>query len=919
VGAVTSDDRGRRRWSSIFRRPPGGEVDEELAFHLDERARELVAAGMSPEEARSAALERLGNVDGVRRECMSLLVSERRADERRRRLYLSWLDVKLGIRMLIKYPGLTLVGGIAIAFAIWVGASGYEIMNQLVRPTLPLVEGDRVVGIRLVPGVSRSDAERAFYELLLERDGLRSVEDIGAFRTLERNLLMDGDRAEPVALAEITASGFRLTRIAPILGRVIDSSDEAVGAPLVLVIGHDEWQDRFGGSPDVVGRTVRLGREQATIIGVMPEGFAFPVVHGFWSPLRLGELAHPAASSATTSATGLGLFGRLAPGYGLDEARAEVAAIARTISAELPSGGDGLVAELLPYPRMINNVTGSEATILLVAVNLFLVMLVVLACGNVALLMFARAVARQNEIAVRSALGASRTRITVQLFVEALLLAGIAAAAGLMASRFALRQTLQMMTADGGPLPFWFEATLSGETLVYAVLLIVLSAAIAGILPALKVTGRDVGQRMRRVSGGGGRHQLRGIWTAVIVAQVAVTVAFPAIAFFAYRYVGQITKMEVGFPSHEFLAARLELDPAPPFGGPTETTPIERREEMNATVEELKRRLSIETGVRGVTFASHLPRTLHERVLIEADGVAPPEGSIGIRVGRAAVDLDFFDVMDARILAGRGFGPADVVADVVPLIVNRAFVDQVLNGRNPIGMRVRRLTIHHDGRDPVIERSEWHEIVGLVENLGMLLGGMDPTDGAGFYQPATPGDPPAARMAVHVNGSPAGFAPRLRAAASAVDPAIRLEEVVPLDEAGSHLWLEMQFFSRLLMLASAIALLLSLAAIFSVTAFAVARRTREIGIRAALGANPRRILGAIFLRPLLQVGLGVAVGCVLVGLTAAGFLSESISAQHVGITVLYGLIMLAVCALACLVPTRRALSIEPTEAMRADV
>lgn len=916
---MTSDDRGRRRWSNIFRRSPGGEVDEELAFHLDERVREFVAGGMSPEEARAAALERLGNFDGVRNECTSLLTAERRADERRRRVYLSWLDVKLGIRMLVKYPGLTLVGGIAIAFAIWVGASGYEIMNQLVRPTLPLVEGDRVVGIRVVREASGSDAERAFYEFLLERDGLRTVEDIGAFRTLERNLLVDGDRAEPVAVAEITASGFRLTRIAPLLGRVIDSSDEAASAPPVLVIGHDEWQERFGRSPDVVGRTVRLGREQATIIGVMPEGFAFPVAHSFWSPLRVGELAHPGASSATTRATGLGLFGRLAPGYSFDEARAEVAAIAGRISVEPPLGGAGLVAELLPYPRMINNVTGWGATILLVAVNLFLVMLVVLACGNVAMLMFARAVTRENEIAVRSALGASRTRITVQLFVEALLLAGIAAAAGLMASKFALRKTLQMMTADGGPLPFWFEATLSGETLVYAVVLIVLSAAIAGILPALKVTGRDVGQRLRRVSGGGGRHQLRGIWTAVIVAQVAITVVFPAIAFFAYRYVGQITQMEVGFPSHEFLAARLELDPAPPFGGSTETTPIERREEMNVTAEELKRRLSAETDVRGVTFASHLPRTLHERVLIEADGVAPPEGSIGIRVGRASVDLDFFDVMDAPILAGRGFGPADVGAKVVPLIVNRAFVDQVLNGRNPIGMRVRRLTLRHNDSPPVIERSEWHEIVGLVENMGVLLGGMDPTDGAGFYQPATPGDLPAVRMAVHVGGAPAGFAPRLRAVASAVDPALRLEEVVPLDEAGSHMWLEMQFVSRLLMLASAIALLLSLAAIYSVTAFAVARRTREIGIRAALGANPRRILGAIFLRPLIQVGLGVAVGSVLVGLSAAGFLSGSISAQQIGLTALYGMIMLAVCALACVVPTRQALRVDPTEAMRADV
>ncbi|MQA91862.1 MAG: hypothetical protein GEU90_16845 [Gemmatimonas sp.] len=265
------DGPGRRRWSSIFRRSPALEVEEELAFHLEERVSEFVPAGMSPEEARTAALERLGNLEGVRRECAGLLAAERRADERSRRVYLSWLDVKLGIRMLVKYPGLTLVGGIAIAFAIWVGASGYEIMSQAARPTLPLEEGDRVMGIRLMRGASGSDEERAFHEFLLQSEGVRTVEDIGAFRTVERNLVVDGDRAEPVAVAEITASGFRLARIAPLLGRVLDRSDEAAGAPPVLVIGYDEWQDRFGGCHDVVGKIVRLGREQATIIRVPAE------------------------------------------------------------------------------------------------------------------------------------------------------------------------------------------------------------------------------------------------------------------------------------------------------------------------------------------------------------------------------------------------------------------------------------------------------------------------------------------------------------------------------------------------------------------------------------------------------------------------------------------------------------------------
>lgn len=894
-------------------------MDEELRDHIDQRVRDNMARGMDRDSAHRAALARLGDLERVRSECTTLLAAERRMKRRRDWLQISWLDVKLGLRMLIKYPGLTVVGGIAIAFAIWVGVSGYEIISQVVRPTLPLHEGDRVVGIRLTRGVRDSEEVRVFNDLLLRGDAMRSVEEIGAFRTVDRNLVVDGDRAEPVKVAEITASGFRLPRVPPLLGRALDASDEAPGAAAALLIGYNEWRDRFDGRPDVVGETVRLGGRQATVVGVMPEGFAFPYAHGFWTPLSRDEFAHGSSSGVD----GLQLIGRLASGYDFAEAGAEVALVADRVSAESPSARRALVAEVLPYPGLINDVAagGPEAALVLVAVNLFLVMLLILACGNVALLMFARAATRENELAVRSALGASRARITMQLFVEALVLAGIAAAAGLMASGVALRSTFRMMTADRGFLPFWFEASLSKEALLYAAVLTVLSAAIAGIVPAVKVAGRDLSGRLRQASGASSRHQFRGIWTVVIVAQVAMTVAFPAMAFFAYRYVAQVRQMEVGFASEEFLAARLELDPVADLGR-ADSSRAERRHEINSVTGELKRRLSAEPGIAGVTVANRLPRTLHERVRIEVDGVSPAHDGTGIRVGRASVDLDFFNVLEAAVLAGRAFGPADVEARQAPIIVNQAFVDQILKSRSPIGMRVRTLTMRDDGTgSPVIEPSDWYEIVGLVEDLGVLMGDMDTEAGAGFYQPASPGDLDAVWLAIHVSGSrpPESFTPRLRSIASAVDPALRLTNVTPLDEAASSMWLETQFLSRLLMLASGIALLLSVAAIYSVTAFAVASRTREIGIRAALGAHPRRILVVIFLRPLLQVGLGVAVGSILVGLMTSGVLSGSITGRQIGLIALYAVVMLGVCALACVVPTRRALRIPPTEAMRANV
>jgi putative ABC transport system permease protein len=908
----------RQRLLRIFRYSPADEVEEELAFHLEERVQENIARGMPPEDAHVAALERFGERERIRSECIELLGAERRIQKRRERLRVSVLDLKLGLRMLVKYPGLTLVGGIAIAFAIWVGAAGYELMSQIVHPRLPLDQGDRVVGIRLAEDAGRPDAVWAFREVLLEGEGARSLTEIGGFQRVVRNLVVDGSRAGPIEVAEVTASAFRIARVPPLVGRTLVPADEIPGAPRVAVIGYGAWLNRFGGRPDAVGETVRLGREQVTVVGVMPEGFAFPATDDFWTPLRARELA----GGAPEAAAGIQIFGRLAPGHGIAAARAEASTIASQIAAELDVAEPGLVAEVLPYPRMINNVTGAAGTIMMTAVNLFLLMLLVLACGNVALLMYARAASREGEIAVRSALGASRLRITSQLFVEALLLAGVAAAIGLLASRIALRSTLRMLAADSGALPFWFRAELSWQTIVYAIGLTLLAAAIAGILPALKVTNRELGGRLRRLGAGSGGYQFRGIWTVVIVAQVAVTLTFPALAFFAYRYVGEIRQMAVGIPSGEYLAARLELDPPAGALSSAAVSPGALADELNARAEELKRRLHSEPGVAAVAFASHLPRTLHAIDRIELDGWRLPGGETSARVGRAAVDVDYFDALGTPVVAGRGFGAADLsAAEAPPVIVNQALVDELLGGRNPVGMRMRVLSYRYDeSGSPLMEPGVWREIVGVVANLGVLVGGMDPKEGAGFYTPARPGDLSTLRMAVHAPavGSPLSLAPLVRSVASSVDPALRLEEVVPLDEAASHMWLEMQFFARLIAIASAVALLLSLAAIYSVTAFAVARRTREIGIRTALGAAPPRIVSAILVRPLVQVGIGVTIGMVAVALIALGFLSESLSLRQYALIAGYGVAMLAVCALACVVPTRRALRVQPTEALRAN-
>lgn len=346
-------DRSRgARWSRLLGRNPRTDVDDELAFHLEERVRDYMARGMDPETARAAARERLGDLENVRRECTDMLTAERRTDGRRTWMKFSWLDFRLGFRMLVRYPGLTVIGGLAIAFAVWVGAGTFELVTQLVNPTLPLPDGDRVVGIWNQNATAADTEGPTLHDFATWRAELDAIDDLGAFRTVERNLIIgdgageviEGGTGEPVDVAQISASAFDLTRIPPLLGRSLVERDEDVGAPPVAVIGYELWHRRFEADPDIVGRTVALGRTQTTLVGAMPEGFAFPVDHGLWVPLRLDVLNYSRAESPH-----LQVFGRLAPGATLEEAQAELATLGRRAAADFPETHEHLRPQVIAY------------------------------------------------------------------------------------------------------------------------------------------------------------------------------------------------------------------------------------------------------------------------------------------------------------------------------------------------------------------------------------------------------------------------------------------------------------------------------------------------------------------------------------------------------------------------------------------
>jgi putative ABC transport system permease protein len=660
-----------------------------------------------------------------------------------------------------------------------------------------------------------------------------------------------------------------------------------------------------------------------TVVGVMPAGFEFPVAHDVWTPLR-AEMSNQAPRSGPD----VTIFGVLAPGASLEAAQAELTTLGRATATEQRATHEHLQPRVQPYARLFfSNASGEDLGILL-SVYVFVLMLVVLVCGNVALLMFARAATRENELVMRSALGASRGRIVAQMFAEALVLGGVAAAFGLVAAELVLRSWgLEFLEVNLGRMPFWFELRVSAAAILFALGLTVLGSAVAGVTPAVKVT-RGMGSRIKQATAGGGGLQFGGIWTAVIVAQIAVTVAFPAIVYMVQWQMRHIQTFEVGFADEEYLAVRIAK--ATPIGpsGDADANREGERAAFGATLQELRRRVAERPDVAGVAFVDALPGASRAQDFIEL----PDDRSVTGRTGTVAtsdstpphrlvtladIEPSYFDTLGATLLAGRAFDAADLSPGVHVAIVDQGFVDLVLQGRNPIGQQVRFVD---DGDDA--NTNPWFEIVGVVSDLG-IGSPFHKSRGAGLYLPARPEQFQQVYMLVHARGEPMALVPQVRKTAAALDPTLLLEDFQRLDQAlEGAVWL-IGLWLRVSIVMTGVAVLLSLAGIYAVMSFIVARRTREIGVRVALGARPVSVVGAIFRRPLVQVGLGILVGAALVAAggsieTEMPGLTGGLSLGEVALILAYAALMLGVCLLACVVPTRRALGVEPTIALRMD-
>lgn len=818
----------------------------------------------------------------------------------------SWLDVKLGIRMLGKEPLLTAVAILTLAIGIPASLTPVHILGVL-DSNFPVEDGHRIVGIRnWNVEIDRPDI-RPLHSLAVWKEELRSFEVIGAARSDPWNVHSEDGRAEEVRGAEVTASVFEMLRVLPLMGRTLLDSDEVIGSPDVVVIAEDVWASRFGRDPDIVGKTIGIGRTPHTVVGVMPDGFLFPMSDRLWLPLR----ANPNDYTVGTGPD-LFVFGRLADGVSEREANAEIATVGARLAAEWPETHTRLRPEVVSIglQALGEPASGMTETREILLVQIFCLALLFVACGNVGTMILARTATRVSELGVRTALGASRARIISQLFVESLVLALLATGLGIILADQVARQFARAMVDE---IPYWIDVGIGPESILLALGLGTVCAVGAGVFPAIKATNKSVQQTLQRSSGSGSVRF--GVFTTLlVVAEVALSMGFLALGVVLSISVVGTQRGDLDLPIDQYLTARYRTVWVDPTATEAATHLEDFRVQFKTNQEELRLRIQAEPGVRRVAMGAQLPTLGHPSGPVEVEGDIATSDAGRDRIAMARVDVNFFRDMDHPLLEGRDFSLADLPEEAgahrPSIIVNASFVRDVLGGGGAIGQRVRYTV--REGQEP----GEWYEIIGVVGSLGVNI--RNPARDAAIYHPAGVDEVHPMRYLIELDGDPNAFVPRLREIASDIDPDAMIQQARSVRELVDQDRLIEGLASLLVVAMSIIGTLLAGAGLYALMSFTVSQRTREIGIRSALGAQRSDVISTIARRAAYQLALGLVAGCAL-GTWMLSEVMEDRSMPSISTPLVLAGVGLAVVLMvvgACLPPVLRGLRIQPTEALR---
>ncbi len=792
-----------------------------------------------------------------------------------------------GVRRLGQDPGHSTLAVLTLALGIGLTAAMFAIVEGTFLRGLPFPNGERIARVERLQADATGVFPFATREAVALRGAQTSFDVLGAWCGFLLNLSGSGEPAEPYNAGYVTADLLAMTGVRPVLGRSLRPEDERAGAPPVVVLSGQLWQSRFGGDRQVVGRTVRVAGEPATVVGVMPAGFRFPLNQYFWLPLRFDE--------AERKEYRLQLIGRLRAGITPRRARAEIANLVRHLPAASRAQGMPRIAVLPFLSGYVDEDLRSRQLVMLGAVCGVLL----IACVNVANLLLLRSARRTPEIAVRAALGAGRGRLAAQLLAETLVLA---AAGGLLGLGLAQGLIVLYRRLLGDEIPsFWVDVRLDARVVLCALGLTLLASLLAGMLPALRAARTDPGEILQDSSRGNTGLRLGRFGAALAVAEIALSCALLIPTGLTVKSLMNLARLDLGFPPERVLTAEISI-----YGPAYEDVGARRR-----YYAELGRRLAGLPGAPAFAFLSSplLGSRVDPQLPLAVEGSVPAAGTGLPSVRWLAVSPGYFQVFGLHKLAGRTFAETDGADAPAVAVVSRGFAERLLPGGSPVGRRIRA-----GGAE-----QPWRTVVGVVADLsfGGLDGGRSP---AAMYLPWEQSRPSGGFLAVRSAGPLAPLAAAVRRAAVATDPEVPVWALATMQERIDGMAGPFTRAAALFGLFGAAGLFLAALGLYGVMAAAVARRTREIGIRLALGASGAAVQRGVLRSGAVQLAVGIVLGLALAA-ALARLLAASLYQVRPWDLEVYALapaVLAAAGLLACWLPARRAARVDPLESLRAD-
>jgi predicted permease len=853
------------------------ELDEELGLHLQRQIEAHLAAGMSPEEARRTALLEFGGIEQRKEECR----------DARGLIFVDGIRQDLGyaLRTLSKSPAFTAVAVLSLGLGIGANTAIFTFVHAALLKPLPYPQAERIVMLQQRAPESGTTTLVHPVSFVEWRERARSFEALAIGQALPVNT--DGaDGAEMVSGYWSTAGLFRVFGVDPTLGRAFAEEESRPGAGQVVVLSDGYWRRRFGADPRVMGRTMRIGGSQATVVGVMPPGFRVGTLDiDVYYPLPLDRSKPEAVGSRSFQC-----YGRLRPGVSLEAARAEMTLLADQIGQEIQAekGWRVQVSDLRDALVRDNRL----ALLLLFGVVAFVLLI---ACANLAGLLLTRGVGRRSELALRASVGASRFRLVQQLVVESLVLAGLGGALGLFLGAAASRG-LVFLASDAVEFGQMADVQLDAAVLAFTVGISVLTAILFGLVPAWQASRFDLqaalAERGRGGSDSRGQHRVRG---ALMIGEVALAVVLLAGSGLLLRTFANLLQVKLGFEPAQALTMQLFLtDDAP------------RRASL---VESILERVETLPGVRAVGTIQFLPLSgWTNNGPFHFVGRPEPTEPLSMASDVSTVSRGYFEAMGIPLLRGRSFDRRDRMQSPRVAVVNQAFVDRYSPQEDPLGQ-----VILGDWANP-----RPTEIVGIVGDLRHNGLTSEPRPTVFLAQAQVPGY--ITYVVVRTSSDLPGMAAAVRREIQQVDPRQAVTAVQPMRQYVSAALARPRLYAVLLGAFAALALVLSAVGLYGLMAYAVSRRTHEIGIRMALGAR-----GADVLRSILGQGARLAVTGLAAGTLCAVASSRLLTAllygvspsdplTYVGATVVLGGVALA----AAFVPARRASRVDPILALRYD-